>query len=94
VEEGEEFKSAIEREIKEEIDLNVEAKELVKTFEDEDPTLKIKVFLYECMIIDGEPKPLDCKDLGFFSFRDIERLDLAPADKKIFAYLKQLKTED
>ncbi len=94
VEENEEFKNAIEREIKEEIDLDIKAKELVKTFEDEDPNLKIKVFLYECTIISGEPKPLDCKDLGFFSFEEIEKLALAPADKKIFAYLKQLKTED
>ena len=91
MEEGEGFKSAIEREIKEEIDLTVEAKELVKTFEDEDPTLKIKIFLHKCLIIDGEPKPLDCKELGFFSFEDIEKLDLAPADKKIFTYLKHSK---
>ena len=94
VEEGEEFTRAIEREIKEEIDLDIEAKELVKTFEDEDPALKIKVFLYECLIVGGEPKALDCKDLGFFSCEEIERLDLAPADKKIFTYLKQLKIED
>ena len=94
VEEGEEFKSAIAREIKEEIGLDIKAKDLVEVFEDEDLTLKIKVFLYECIIVGGDAKPLDCKELGFFSFKDIEKLDLAPADKKIFAYLKQLKIED
>ncbi|UCG34932.1 MAG: NUDIX domain-containing protein [Candidatus Omnitrophota bacterium] len=89
VEESEDFKKAIEREIHEELDLEVEAEKLIEEFRDEDQTLKIHVFLFKCLIKSGEPRAKDCKDFGFFTHAEIEGLNLAPADKKIFDHLKQ-----
>ncbi len=90
VEEGEGFKKAIEREIHEELDLDIKAEKLIEEFTDEDPTLKIHVFLFKCSVKGGEPRTKDCNDFGFFTESEIEDLDLAPADKKIFTHLKQL----
>ena len=89
VEAGESFKQAIQREIKEELNLVVEAKELLSEFFDQDQTLKIKIFLFRCQIKSGQPEALDCQGFGFFAFDQIEELDLAPADKKIYTYLKE-----
>lgn len=80
--------AAIEREIKEEVGLEVRAGKEIAEFRDEDPTLVIRLFLIECAVISGEPVKADCADLGFFSLDEAERLDLAPVDKKIICYLK------
>ena len=91
VEEGEEFRKAIEREIYEELDLEVKAEKLIEEFSDEDPTLKIHVFLFKCSIEKGEPRTKDCNAFGFFTEFEIEGLNLAPADKKIFSHLRQFR---
>jgi 8-oxo-dGTP diphosphatase len=88
VEKGEDLKAAIEREIKEELGLVIEASDLLTTICDEDQSLMIKVFLFSCSVIAGEPGAVDCQDFGFFTPSEAEELDLAPADKKILTYLK------
>ena len=90
VELNETFKEAIEREIKEELDLKIKAETLVKTFFDENENLKIKIFLWSCKINQGIPKTKQCKNFGFFNLKDIALLNLAPADKKIFNYLNSV----
>lgn len=87
VEAGETHPAAIEREIKEELDLEIEAKELLSEFFDEDESLKIRIFLFRCQIKSTEPKNLDCNDFGFYSLAQVAKLNLAPADKKIYSYL-------
>jgi 8-oxo-dGTP diphosphatase len=91
VEKGETFEAAIEREIKEETDLNIKAVRLVGKFYDEDETLIIHIYLYRCDIISGQIAARDCADFGFFPLPDIARLDLAPADKKIYYFLLRKK---
>ncbi len=89
VEDKEDLPQAIEREIKEELGLEIEAKELLTELSDEDQNLKIKVFLFACIIKRGTPKAVDCQNFGFFTLGEAQNLNLAPADKKILAYLKQ-----
>lgn len=89
VEKNESLTEAIEREIKEELDLEIEVHNLIREFSDEDPTLKIKIFLFRCSIKEGRPFAKDCKAFGFFDPLQIKKLSLAPADKKIFMYLNK-----
>ena len=88
VEEEEAFTQAIEREIEEELGIKVKAEKLLSEFFDEDENLRIKVFLFSCFIKEGRLSTKDCQDFGFFSLTEAEKIDLAPADKKILAYLK------
>jgi 8-oxo-dGTP diphosphatase len=88
VERKESFFEAIRREIKEELNLEIESNKIIKEFYDENEHLKIKVYLIHCFIKKGAPYPKECNDFGFFSFEEIEKLNLAPVDKKIFRYLK------
>lgn len=87
VEEKEELPCAIEREIKEELDLEIKADCLLRDFCDEDEMLKIKVYLFSCFIKGGIPKARECRDFGFFTLAQTEELNLAPVDRKIFDYL-------
>lgn len=87
VEEKESREEAIEREIKEEAGLKVKAKRFLQEFYDEDPDLIINVYLFECVMAAGKALPLECKDLGFFSFKEAGKLNLAPVDRKVFNYL-------
>jgi len=87
VEAAEAKTAAIEREIKEELGLQIEAGELLNEFFDEDESLKIRIFLFRCQIKHGEPKSLDCNDFGFYNLEEAGKLNLAPADKKIHSYL-------
>jgi 8-oxo-dGTP diphosphatase len=103
VEEKEPLDYAIEREIKEELGVTIKAEGLLKDFYDEiNLTLstegsspksrkggaRIRVYLFNCCIIEGRLNKKDCHDFGFFTLREIARLKLAPVDRKIFLYLK------
>ncbi|MBN3040054.1 MAG: (deoxy)nucleoside triphosphate pyrophosphohydrolase [Candidatus Omnitrophica bacterium] len=89
VEEGESREEAVAREIKEELDLDIEVQGFLRAFEDESPVLKIKVFLYLCRALEGKPSAQDCQDFGFFTLLDCQRLELAPVDKKIIDWLQK-----
>jgi len=88
IEANEEPRQAIEREIAEELGLIVKVQEFIHDFSDEDEDLIIDISLFSCRVVSGSPSPKDCQDFGFFTFEEIGKLDLAPADIKIAAYLK------
>jgi 8-oxo-dGTP diphosphatase len=88
LEERESLAHAIEREIDEELGVKINAEKVIHTFYDEDPTLHITVYLYECLNMRAEPYAKDCKDFGLFSISEAESLNLAPVDRKILNYLK------
>ena len=90
IEEGENHPQAIKREIKEELDVDIEVGELISEFSDESPVLKIRIFLFSCSIKAGTLDAKDCKDFGFFSIGEFDKVALAPADKKIYSYFKNL----
>lgn len=89
VERGEEKTKALKRELKEELGIEVEAGELVNIFEDEIPTMKIIIYLYKCRISKGIPKCIECKDFKWLALDEIGSLNLAPADRKVHAYLSK-----
>ena len=90
VEKNESLEGALTREIKEELDLEIEANTLVEKFHDENESLRITVYLFDCAVKKGLPKAKDCNSLGFFSYKQAESLALAPVDRKILNYLKSL----
>ncbi len=92
-EDGEKIEEAVEREIAEELNLKIKAHHIIGEFFDENERLKIKIFLISCSIEKGSCKRSDCQDFGFFALKEIEKLSLAPADKKIFNYIKKSKNE-
>jgi 8-oxo-dGTP diphosphatase len=87
VEEGEDKISALRREIQEELGVDITVEGLIGVFEDEIPEMKIRIYLFSASIAGEEPRCLECQDLKWALLDEIETLELAPADKKIFLYL-------
>lgn len=88
--EGRESRRAcIEREIKEELGLEIEAGERLAIFEDEIPALKVEVHLFLCTIRRGQPKAIDCQAWRWVSRAALPRLRLAPIDRQIYRWLKR-----
>lgn len=90
VECGEDKEAALFREIKEELDIDIDVGKLVGTFEDEIPSMKINVFLYQCYVKAGNERCRECQDLRWVSLDEAKDLTLAPVDKKIHSYLSSL----
>lgn len=84
---GEEKEGCLKREIKEELGVDIEVGRLIYTFEDEIPGLKINVYLFDCKIKKGTPKPLDCQEVRWSNLNQLKRLNLASADKKVLSWL-------
>lgn len=89
VEDNEDKVEALKRELKEEIGIEIDVSDLVDIFEDEIPTMKIHVYLYNCSIIKGTPRCIECQDIKWVTLDEITKLNLAPADKKIAQYLER-----
>ncbi len=87
VENTETQQQALRREIKEELGIEIEVGNLVRVFKDRVSSFEIEVYLYEVLSFRGEPSPIECKKLGFFSTGEIATLNLAPVDRKIFSFL-------
>ena len=82
---------ALKRGMKGELSVEVRIGKLINRFQDEIPGLKIYVYLYECSIVTGTPKCLDCQDLKWVSLDEAKKLPLAPTDKKIMGYVERRK---
>lgn len=88
--EEDEFK-AIEREIKEEFELDVEAKEFITNNVCEYPTKTVDLRLYSCEYKSGEFKLHDHSEYQWVKKEDLLTYDLAPADIPLAEFLKEMK---
>lgn len=91
VEEGEEEKHAIEREIKEEFGLDIKAIKFITNNVCEYPSRTIDLRLYECKYIKGEFNLHDHSEYRFVSEDEILNYDLCPADVPLAKSIKELK---
>jgi len=90
VEKGEVKEEALKRELKEELGVEIKVGDFINSFEDEIPVMKIHVYLYRCFILNGSLRCIECQDIKWVGLDELKMLDLAPADKKIAAYLKRI----
>ena len=89
VEAGEDEKHAIEREIKEEFDLDIEAIRFISNSVCEYPSKVIDLRLYECKYIKGEFKLHDHSEYKFVSKNEILDYDLCTADISLAKAVKE-----
>lgn len=88
VEPGETKQQAIERELREELNIKVRALEEAAQVEHSYPELSIHLTLLKTELVKGEPELLEHSELKWVNFEEAETLDLCPADRYL---LKQLK---
>ena len=87
VKEGEEPRGALRRELKEELDIEVEVGMIFEAVYYPYPIYPILLLIYHCHIEKGVLKPLGCKDLRWVSLEELKRLPMPPADDPIRKHL-------
>lgn len=90
VEPTEKEEHAIEREIKEEFELDIKANKYITNNVCEYPTKIVDLRLYECEYISGEFKLHDHSEYKWVNINELLNYDLAPADIPLAKYLKEL----
>lgn len=91
VEINENEKHAIEREIKEEFELEIKAKDFLINNVCKYPTKTVDLRLYKCEYISGKFNLHDHSEYVWVEKNDILNYDLAPADIPLAEFVKELK---
>ncbi len=87
VKENESEEHAIEREIKEEFEMNIKAIRFLNNNICEYPSKTIDLRLYECEYISGDFHLHDHSEYKFVNKKDIIKYDLCPADIPLAEYV-------
>jgi len=82
LEAGERPGACLEREIKEELNIEIKAEKPFNFSYFEYPDLRILLLAYICRYVSGEARAVDCDDFSFFKKETIKNgeLKIAPAD--------------
>ncbi|MBP3840668.1 MAG: (deoxy)nucleoside triphosphate pyrophosphohydrolase [Bacilli bacterium] len=91
VKENESEEHAIEREIKEEFEMDIKANKFLINNICEYPSKTIDLRLYECEYISGEFHLHDHSEYKYVNKEDILKYDLCPADIPLAEYVKEMK---
>ena len=91
VQEGETEEHAIEREIKEEFEMDIKAIRFLTHNICEYPKKIIDLRLYECRYLSGEFHLHDHSEYQFVAKKQIGNYDLCPADIPLAEYVKEMK---
>lgn len=91
VEQDENEYDAIEREIKEEFELVIKAKEFLINNVCEYPTKVVDLRLYKCDYVSGEFNLHDHSEYKWVDKEELLEYDLAPADIPLAEYVKKVK---
>ena len=91
VKENESEEHAIEREIKEEFEMDIKANKFLINNVCEYPTKTIDLRLYECEHISGKFNLHDHSEYKFVNKEEMLKFDLCPADIPLAEYVKELK---
>jgi len=88
IEPGETFEQCLCRELREELEIDVEVSELVETISHQYPERKVLIKFFRCNIILGEPKLLDCQNLEWVEVDELDNYEFPPADAQLIERLR------
>lgn len=91
VKEDESEEHAIEREIKEEFELDIKAEQYITKNVCEYPAKIVNLMLYKCKYICGEFNLHDHSEYKYVDVNELLNYDLAPADIPLAEYIKEMK---
>lgn len=86
------FQAALRREIREELDIEIEVREEIATVEHTYAHFRVEIHAFECAHVQGDPRPLACAALKWVRPSDLSRYAFPAASKKIIEILRQGRT--
>ena len=93
IEDGESLEESLVRELREELGVGIDGVERLWTLEHEYPEKKVTLHFLRARVAEGEMRPLEVADLGWFLPEEMEALPILPADLPIVARLAELRDE-
>lgn len=94
VEEGEAPKKALQRELREELRIEVEVGRIFEVTFHTYPEHHVLLLFYPCRIREGVPQPIGCRDLRWFSLGEMNALPMPAADDALRKRLHSLEEVD
>ena len=94
VEEGEDPRKALQREFREELEIEVAVGRIFEAVYHTYPEYPVLLLVYHCRIERGVPRTLGCRDLRWVHLSKIEALAMPPADHAIRKHLASLEESD
>lgn len=84
---GESWEACLERELREELDVDARVGALVDAVTHEYADLTVALRFFRCAVLRGEPRPLGCHDLRWAPAAELARLAFPEADASLVAWL-------
>jgi mutator protein MutT len=83
------LRECLEREIREELGIEVRANKRLLDIDHEYEKKSICLHLFECAHMSGEPQPLECAEMRWVRPQDLENYRLPPPDVKMIPFIEK-----
>ncbi|MDD5945152.1 MAG: (deoxy)nucleoside triphosphate pyrophosphohydrolase [Clostridia bacterium] len=93
LEKGESGEQALTRECREELDVEVEPKDIFMQVVHKYPDIEIRLTLFNAVIKSGVPKLIEHVDIKWITPEEIDNYDFCPADEEILKQIKERYNE-
>ena len=80
---------ALKREIKEELDTEIEVNDLIDTINYDYPTFHLTMHCFWCTVKSGKLELLEHEDAKWLSKKELESVDWLPADKELLPKIRE-----
>ena len=90
IEDGETPQTALVREIKEELEVDINVGELIDTIEYDYPSFHLSMDCFWCEVVEGELKLLEAEDAKWLNRDELDSVQWLPADLKIIDRIKDM----
>jgi mutator protein MutT len=88
VEANETLPAALEREIREELGVNIRIDDEFFSVTHTYPSRTVRLHFFNCSLLGGEPQPLEVADLRWVDTADLEQFQFPPADEALIKRLQ------
>jgi len=85
---GESFEECLVRELREELNIEVEAGEILESLTHDYPEKSVRLEFFQCRWIRGEPQTLGCADLRWIGRAELDDYPFPAADARLLKRLK------
>jgi A/G-specific adenine glycosylase len=94
IEPNETVTECIQREIKEEIDIEIEVNDHLITIDHAYTHFRVNLQVYNCRYLSGEPKAIECEEIRWVTLAEIENYPFPKANLQIIEALKAQASPD
>ena len=91
IEPGEDVAACLKREIKEELDLEIEVEQELTVVEHQYEEKKVILHCHWCRYLEGEAKTRECRDFKWVNVDEMKSYDFAEADRPVVQLLMEEK---